>query len=407
MTRFAGGFDIDRRRLLGAGLMLFAGPASARGQDVIEAPIEVGDHRVSIAVHLNGRGPYRFVIDTGAELSGISADLARDLGLRAARNVRLAGRQFELFAIDELVLGGVVRQAGAAFFGLEDAGALGGDGLLSAGLVTAFDSELRHGEGLWRIHPSGLASMEGYAPVPARLEPPRVDGLSLRPHGPVRVGDAEIDAVWDTGGPHALSLSRNIAERLGLTGPEVPFAPIPSRTIRGRSAVPSRLVAAPPLEVGGERFEGARIRIRMDDPFPNTAILGFPVLRSLDMAIADRGRRFGIRRNALQPVYLPYGLSGLWLDEVRRSIRVSVVGAGSPAAEAGLREGDVITNLGDLQSAIGALRGPDGASVDVTFVRAGQTQSATLRLRDYLTLQGAFGNGTPPDAQRHAPLLRR
>lgn len=378
------GPDLDRRLLLGGGLALLARPSGAWGQAVLEAPIEVGDHRVSIMAHLNGTGPYRFVIDTGAELSGFRADLAAELGLRPRRTVRLAGKPFELFAIDDLVLGGVIRQSGAAFFGLEDAGALGGDGLLAAGLVTTLDSELLHGSGRWRIHTNGLATMEGYTPVTARLEAPRVEGLSLRPHGPVRVGAAEVDAVWDTGGPHALSLSPSIAGRLGFTRPDVAFAPMPSRTIRGRPSVPSRLIAAPPIQLGGETFDGGRILIRMDDPFPDTAILGFPVLRQLDLAIADRGRRFGIRRNALTAVNLPYSLSGLWVDASAGGIRVSVVGTGSPAAEAGLVEGDVITNLGDLPSAIRALRGPDGASVDVNFVRRGQTASATLRLRDYL-----------------------
>tara|TARA_R110002167_G_scaffold15735_12_gene62569 strand:+ start:832 stop:1992 length:1161 start_codon:yes stop_codon:yes gene_type:complete len=377
-------FVLDRRLLLGSGLALLASPAVARRQGVIEAPIEVGDHRVTIAAHLNGRGPYRFVIDTGAQLSGVSSGLARELGLRAARTVRLNGRQFDVYAIDELLLGGVVRQAEAAFFGLDDARTLGGEGLLAAGMVTTVDSELLHGEGLWRLHPSGLATMDGYDLVAARLDRARVSGLSARPHGPVRVRDTEIDAVWDTGGPHALSLPSGLAGRLGLTGPDTPFAPIPGASIRGRATVPARMIAAPPIRVGNETFDGGRIVIRMDDSLSDAVILGFPVLRGLDLAIAGRGQRFGIRRNALGPVNLPYGFSGLWLDDVRGRLTVSVVGTRSPAADAGLLEGDVITNLGDMSSAIRALRGPDGTSVTVTFVRNGETQSATIRLRDYL-----------------------
>lgn len=376
--------QIDRRLLLGAGLSLLTTPAWARGQAVIEAPIQVGDHRVSIAAQLNGRGPYSFVIDTGAELSGMRSTLAVELGLRPARTARLAGRQFDVYAINDLVLGGAVRQADAAFFGLDQAESLGGDGLLSAGLITSFDSELLHGQGLWRVHPSGLTYMDGYNPVTARVEQPRVQGLALRPHGPVMVGQTEVDAVWDTGGPHGLSLSPDIAERCGLMRPDVAFAPVPSRTIRGRPSMPARLVAAPPIQVGDQTFEGVRILIRMDDPFPDTAILGFPILRGLDLAIADRGQRFGIRRNGLQPVNLPYGFSGLWLDDVQSGVLASVVGTRSPAAEAGLRGGDVITNLGNLQAALAAVRGPAGTVVDVTFARDGQTRSATLRLRDYL-----------------------
>lgn len=43
------------------------------------------DHigRVLIPVKINGRGPYRFIVDTGANHSTISPDLARELGLKA------------------------------------------------------------------------------------------------------------------------------------------------------------------------------------------------------------------------------------------------------------------------------------------------------------------------------------
>ena len=72
------------------------------------------------------------------------------------------------------------------------------------------------------------------------------------------------------------------------------------------------------------------------------------------------------------------------MDAERGGVRVATVGVGSPAAEAGLREGDVITNLGAFSDALRVLRGPAGASVPVAFVRDGQTRSTTLTLRDYL-----------------------
>src|SRR4029079_3671909 len=34
-----------------------------------------------LPVSVNGRGPYRFALDTGSSMSSISPDLARDLGL--------------------------------------------------------------------------------------------------------------------------------------------------------------------------------------------------------------------------------------------------------------------------------------------------------------------------------------
>lgn len=39
---------------------------------------------ILIPVHVNGRGPFQFAIDTGTSTSAVSADLARELGLQAA-----------------------------------------------------------------------------------------------------------------------------------------------------------------------------------------------------------------------------------------------------------------------------------------------------------------------------------
>lgn len=376
---------IDRRSFLLGAAAPFAIPATARQSGVIEAPIQVGDHRVSIEARLNGRGPYSLVIDTGAEISGLKVEVARDLGLRPQRTVRLAGGVFQVYAIEELVLGGVVRQSGAAFFGLDDSPALGGDGLLSAGLLTTVDSELQYEARRWRAWPSGMPAQEGYEPIAARVVAAQAEGLSSRLHGPVRMGETELDAVWDTGGPHGLSLSRAEAGRLGLMAPDRPFAPIPSRSIRGLAPIPARMVAAPPIRVGSETFNGARAVVRMDDVHAGAAILGFPVLRGLDLTVADQGRRIGVRRNGLQPVNLPYSLSGLWVEEARGGVRVEIVGTGSPAAEAGLRSGDLITNLGSFPEALRTLRGPGGASVPVSFRREGETRTAVLALRDYLS----------------------
>lgn len=376
---------LDRRLLLAGGVSA-ALAIPARAQDsVVEAAVEVTDHRVALPAQMNGRGPFRLVIDTGAELSGIRQAVADTLGLRPQRQVRLNGRPFPLYAIDELVLGGAVRQSRAGFFGLGEAPGLGGDGLAAAGLITSLDSELLFEAQRWRLHPSGLADVSRYTAVAARLEQPRAAGLSARPHGRVDVGGIELDTVWDTGAPHALSVPQDVAARLGLMQPDRPYALMPSRGIHGPASRPARLFAAPPIRVGEQVFEGVRAIVRMDDATAGAAILGFPVLRCLDLAIARGGAFIGVRRNALRPVGMPYSLAGVWVDDYRGGVRVSEVGVGSPGAEAGLRPGDVITNLGAFSSALAALRGPAGTALPVTWTRGGQTLSATLRLRDYLS----------------------
>src|SRR5260221_14475239 len=39
-----------------------------------------------IPVEVNGKGPYRFVLDTGASMTVLSAELARELGVRGEKS---------------------------------------------------------------------------------------------------------------------------------------------------------------------------------------------------------------------------------------------------------------------------------------------------------------------------------
>lgn len=52
------------------------------GQVVSQTPIEVIQNRPFVNVMLNGKGPFRFVIDTGASLSVVSEKTAQKLGLK-------------------------------------------------------------------------------------------------------------------------------------------------------------------------------------------------------------------------------------------------------------------------------------------------------------------------------------
>jgi predicted aspartyl protease len=47
-------------------------------------------HRMTVAVNVDGRGPFRFVVDTGAERTAISNELAATLGLASGGDVTLA-----------------------------------------------------------------------------------------------------------------------------------------------------------------------------------------------------------------------------------------------------------------------------------------------------------------------------
>ena len=64
---------------------------------------------VVVAVHVNGRGPYRFVVDTGATTTTLDETLARELGIRASGGMEIvtsAGTDHApVGTLDELIIG--------------------------------------------------------------------------------------------------------------------------------------------------------------------------------------------------------------------------------------------------------------------------------------------------------------
>lgn len=66
------------------------GPAQDGGSSSVRTA-SLLDNRLTTAIYINGRGPYRFLVDTGAERTLIAAEIAADLGLPRGRKVLVEG----------------------------------------------------------------------------------------------------------------------------------------------------------------------------------------------------------------------------------------------------------------------------------------------------------------------------
>lgn len=70
------------------------------------------DNRLTTMVFLNGAGPYHFLVDTGAERTLISSDIAAHLALPRGRKVMVEGitrgQAADLVNIERLEMGGLV-----------------------------------------------------------------------------------------------------------------------------------------------------------------------------------------------------------------------------------------------------------------------------------------------------------
>lgn len=86
---------LSRRALAGMAAVLVAIPLAAQEpvpvapadpSEILELDESAGD-RMTVAVGIGGRGPYRFLVDTGSERTVISRELAQSLGLQPGRSV--------------------------------------------------------------------------------------------------------------------------------------------------------------------------------------------------------------------------------------------------------------------------------------------------------------------------------
>jgi predicted aspartyl protease len=94
-----------------AGQGAAAAPAGSTGSGAVRSA-GASDDRLTTAVFLNGRGPYHFLVDTGAERTLLAAEIAAQLALPQGRKVIvegiIRGKPARLVAIDRLEMGGLV-----------------------------------------------------------------------------------------------------------------------------------------------------------------------------------------------------------------------------------------------------------------------------------------------------------
>jgi serine protease Do len=374
-----------RRGVLAGGLMaLFMGGSAAAQVRPVVARFRIEGRRVLIDALLNGKGPFPFILDTGAVVSGVLEKTAKEIGLRKIRDVKLKGDQFPLYAADEMILGGAVRQTDVALAGLWRLG--GGVGLLAAGLVTAFDSDLDFDHGEWRVYPQGAGERAGFAAIPSALrDNPGANG-SRRIEGKAHYGETVLSLLWDTGAPWPLKVNHAAARRLGLWNDDRPWVPIPVTGITGTEAAPGRLVrAAQPIRIGPLSFDNQLISLGAPSHPASSwgsqedGLLGLPIIQRMNIAVDSRAGRILVKASGLPDPKPTYGYSGVWLDRAPGGATIGQVGRGSPGEAAGLKAGDRVS--GDWPDLLRSLGGPLGGEATLNLVGRGPVVFA---LADYL-----------------------
>ncbi|MGC4123262.1 MAG: aspartyl protease family protein [Myxococcales bacterium] len=368
----------------------------AKGKTSTVVPFALLNNHLYVDVRLNGRGPYRFLLDTGAS-NIVTTALAKELGLKTegafegkgvgeksddiglamVDSVQLGEATFEkqLFAVWDMAelarvegtrAEGIVGyevfrrlvatldyQRGKVTFTLPKAFAYRGKGtvvpFIFNGQIPQVDGAIDGLAGKFDLDTGSRSSLD--------LMKEFIEKHGLRERYPAKVQGV---AGWGIGGPGRSAISR--AQKLEL----------------GKVAVPAPVVELTLQEKGG---------------FVNPYVagnVGNGVFKRFTVVFDYSRQQVIFEPNAAYAAADTFDRSGLWLNRAEAGFEIIDVYAGSPAAEAGLKAGEIVVGV-DGKSApsleLPALRqrlrtDKPGTRVKLK-VRAGEVErEAVLVLRD-------------------------
>ena len=165
------------------------------GEDVRARKVET---RLSVDVEVNGRGPYKFIVDSGADTSAVGLRIAHALQLPLATPAILNGMTsrelVDRVKVDALTLGpSTIRNLELPALREED---VGGDGLIGIDALVQ--------QRLMMDFEKRLIKVEDARKPPRTFSPDEIVITAKRQHGQlilteVRSGRISLDAVIDTG----------------------------------------------------------------------------------------------------------------------------------------------------------------------------------------------------------------
>lgn len=384
-------------RLALAGLALL--PVAARAQSVADVRFHLVDNRVFVPAMLNGRGPYEMLLDTGADTGGVSLAVMEEIGAKAEGRMRVGGAGEGKDVVFQTHIGSL-RIGRAELRGLpaiaENFAALNDvigferfDGIAGQAVFRRYVVDLDFArQRLKLIEPKSFRPPPGTIAIPFTYYDgfmPLVRGTIAGVRGKfiVDLGDRSsltlFGPFWrahqldDTLGPGVEALTG-----YGVGGP-----------IRGL------VVRVPRFGFGKADAKGivARLSLQASGGFADPKIagsIGTGVLRHFRTIIDYPHSRFLLVPAAAEPDR--FDRAGLWLGRHGAQFAVFDVIAGGPADIAGLRKGDVVTEIDrskvetlDLFAIREKLRDPGyNEPVLIDYARGRRAGQATVRLRDLL-----------------------
>lgn len=356
-------------------------PAAARlPPEGVATPMDLSLGKPAIAVTLDGKGPFRLLVDTGAgPVLILNDDLVAELGLPSSgvgrvgdpadpEAIEVSLHPVATVAIGDAVFSDVVAMAwdrGTLYAGKDAPRGVVGLPMFRDVLVT-FDYP---GNAL-RLAPGALEAGPHVVDYTAPLGVPQI---------PVVIGERTLDAHLDSGSMAALTLPLSMQDDVALASPlqEIGRA----RTVNSEFAVYAAdyrgavSIAGHPLQVESLGFM---------EILPN-ANVGSEALRNFAVTFDQRRlrARFDLAPGTTAKVEKPRGGLGLKLGMRGDTYEVAGTVPGSPAAAADLRAGDLLVAVNG--HAVAELAPGDFAVemrkpvVALTIERGSERREVTLR----------------------------
>lgn len=368
-----------RDMLIGAGTVgVLLATSPAIGQiNAAAIPLRLGRSRMIVEAVIDGAEPVPLIVDTGAHISLIAEPFAKarkmkEIGLTPAIIAGTRARYPVVEAKKVVIAGGV--DVGSVAFAVMPVPALGEGsvGSISGGLVTILDSQMDFPNSRILIFPDGGPARSGWTRHDRGITRERTGTAYL--DATATIAGVKVAVRLDTGAPIPLLLSSATLRRVAPDAAALNWAPVP-----GRNGV-ARLVRLPATLALGD-LQVARPLVRLPNGNENFGhdLVGYPVIRQLDLATVVKEGAFYTRPNGLKPEARDYNMSGLYIGRRGTGLVAEQVGRGSPAEAAGIRPGDRLAGF-DFSAMIAALNGPEGQTVKLTV----DGKSVDLVLRDYL-----------------------
>lgn len=387
----------DRRGFLAAGTagLFVAGGARAAKADAVVSQITIDHQRLWIAGSIAGGKPGLFVVDTGASVNLLRPDIATELRLPVAGNQRLHGigkhmENGEVVGARNVLLGGALRQS-VVDFHVRDLSDLVPDdamGLLCAGLVTSRDTDLDFDRNELRIWPHGRPDRADYTLVPSLFDGSEHPTEARRVMVTAFINGIGYRLMVDTGAPGNVLLFSDAARRSGLFSDDRPFSPTQPSGIGGKADKMGRLVRAEQFQLGPITMPHPIISVMDPDARHqegnHDGLLGLSFLQLLNLSTDTRLSKLYVQRNSRPGQPQRYRASGLWLDRDGETTRVTIVGTGSPAAEAGIKPGDEIVSPAGFADALRLADAPPGQTISFGVRRNGEVATRSFTVHPYL-----------------------